>query len=72
MSEMNETISFLRAYEWISLFCSECEGEFDIEEAGQLYDHEDYVIQGDKEEDRINLVCPECSYPYLEVLLKAR
>jgi hypothetical protein len=71
--ELKDTLAFLRLYRYISFYCTVCEGEYSLEEAGQMVGHEDYSILSeseDKDSPSIhNVVCPECGHPYPEVIL---
>ena len=71
--ELTPTLNFLRLYRYLSFYCPDCEGEFGIEEAGQMYGSAATGLLSETEEPDCpaihNLVCPECGQGHLEVIL---
>lgn len=71
--EMTPTLTFLRLYRYLSFFCPDCEGEFGIEEAGQMFGTGAKGLLSEFEDPECpqchNLVCPECGQGHLEVIL---
>lgn len=70
---------FVDQMEYMSLYCSICEGEFNFEEALKIQGHDDYILltEADNADEPhlFNLACPDpsCGHgPHLEVIVKVK